>query len=111
MRSERDFINDMPKAKGKEELLKHLKVERLTMRQAVIAKCYDCAGYYQDGKKDCEDPECPIHPFMPYREGGVRKLKAVSDEQRKEAGDRLREARAKRAGFSSGGQQDQCASK
>lgn len=120
MDKEREFIKDMPKAKGKEELLKHLMrgerlteglTTRLTIRRAVIAKCYDCCGYYQDGKKDCEVPECPLHPFMPYREGGIVKLRTVTDEQRKEAGDRLRKARAKRADFSSGGQQDQCASK
>ena len=108
---ERDFIKDMPKAKGKEELLKHLRGKQLTRRQADLAKCYDCCGYYQDGKKDCEDPTCSLHPHMPYREGGIAKLRTVTDEQRKKAGDRLRKARAKQADFSAGGKQNQCASK
>ena len=54
-------------AQGKKELLKHLDGKKLTLRQAVAAKCYDCGGYYQDGKIDCDLISCPLHPFMPYR--------------------------------------------
>ena len=55
-------------ARGKGELLKHLDGNRLTQRQAILAKCYDCMGYYADGKVSCEIPECPLFPFMRYRD-------------------------------------------
>jgi hypothetical protein len=54
--------------KGRSELLKHLDSEPITMRQAILAKCYDCMGYYCDGKIDCRLPACSLYPFMPYRE-------------------------------------------
>ena len=54
-------------AKGKNELDKYLDGKRITFRQACIAKCYDCMGGYTDGKFDCDIADCPIHPFMPYR--------------------------------------------
>jgi hypothetical protein len=56
------------KAKGKGELTKHLKGERLTHKQAIQAKCYNCMGYYADGKYSCGMPDCSLYPFMPYRE-------------------------------------------
>jgi hypothetical protein len=53
-------------AKGRNELRKHLNGGRLTFKQAVLAKCYTCMGFYCDGKSDCAIPECPLYPFMPY---------------------------------------------
>lgn len=55
-------------ARGKRELLRHLMGERLTMKQGILAMCYDCNGYYADGKLDCLVPGCPLYGFMPYRE-------------------------------------------
>jgi len=55
------------KAKGNTELTKHLKGIRLTQRQMILAKCYDCMNGYLDGKVDCKIKECPLYPFMPYR--------------------------------------------
>ena len=54
-------------ARGRKELLKHLSGGRLTQRQAILAKCYDCMGYFTDGKEDCGIPECSLYPFMAYR--------------------------------------------
>ena len=54
-------------AKGKNELIKHLTGKRLTRGQAILAKCYDCMGGFNDGKQDCEITECSLYPFMPYR--------------------------------------------
>lgn len=60
-------------ARGKRELLKHLYGERLTIRQMAIAKCYSCMGYYSDGTgADCEIPECPLYPIMPYQKLGEK---------------------------------------
>jgi hypothetical protein len=55
-------------ARGKQELIRHLKGDRLTMKQAILANCYDCMGGYGDGKTDCRIPGCPLYRFMSYRE-------------------------------------------
>ena len=54
-------------AKGKIELRKHESGQRLTYKDMVLAKCYECCAGYTDGKRDCEIPGCPIYPKMPYR--------------------------------------------
>jgi hypothetical protein len=60
-------------AKGKKEILKHLSGQRLTLKQAVYAKCYDCAGFYADGKQDCKMPHCSLYPFMAYNKNRVKR--------------------------------------
>jgi hypothetical protein len=55
--------------KGNKEYKQYLAGERLTVRQMAIAKCYDCMGYYSDGKEDCQISSCPLYPLMPYRSG------------------------------------------
>lgn len=61
--------NGRQHAKGRKELLAHLEGTQLTQRQMIQAKCYDCTGYYADGKQDCSMPDCPLYPLMPYRKG------------------------------------------
>lgn len=56
------------KARGGKEFKKYLAGGRLTQRQMILAKCYDCIGGYADGKMDCEIKDCPLYPLMPYRE-------------------------------------------
>lgn len=51
---------------GKTYLLKYLKGKLITRQQAISAKCYECMGYYADGKTDCLIPDCPLYPFNPY---------------------------------------------
>ena len=51
-------------ARGQKELLKHLSGQKLTLKQAANAHCYDCAGYYADGKVACNMPHCSLFPFM-----------------------------------------------
>jgi len=84
-----ETIESMPLAKGKQELLNHLNNEKLTLKQAVMAKCYDCSGYYQDGKVACTCKKCSLYPFMPYNPV-KRKMKNLSDEQRKAISDRFK---------------------
>jgi len=63
-------------ARGQKELIKHLSGERLTLKQALHAHCYDCMGFFADGKADCGMKHCPLHPFMAYnqnREKGIIK--------------------------------------
>ena len=54
-------------SRGNTLLKKHLKGERLTQRQAILSKCADCTGYHADGRYDCEMPDCPLYPYMPYK--------------------------------------------
>jgi hypothetical protein len=56
------------KARGGKEFQKHLLGGRLTQRQMILAKCYDCMNGYLDGKIECEIKDCPLYPLMPYRE-------------------------------------------
>jgi hypothetical protein len=62
------LITDIQKhgltARGKKELIKHLQSGRLTPKQAILAKCFDCLGYMVDGRQDCKMPSCSLYPFM-----------------------------------------------
>lgn len=72
------------KAQGKKEIQKYLLGSRLTLRQAVIAKCYDCMCFYADGREDCEMLDCPLYPFMPYGtkpQTPIRKLSKAHKEK------------------------------
>lgn len=60
-------VLNAPHSKGKTNLIKHLKGERLTQRQAIIAKCCDCMAYHIDGRINCNIPTCSLYPFMPYK--------------------------------------------
>ena len=53
-------------AKGQALFIKNLMGERLTANQAGIAYCYDCMGWYADGKEDCKEILCPLYARMPY---------------------------------------------
>ena len=72
VREGREVIHYGIAAVGQAHLLKSLRSERLSASQAIKAKCYDCMGYYEDGKGDCQGPLCPLYPWMPY---GTRKGK------------------------------------
>lgn len=61
-------LDGIPPSSGATQLRRHLAGKRLTQRQAILAKCCDCMGYYVDGRRDCRIPECSLHPLMPYRE-------------------------------------------
>jgi hypothetical protein len=56
-----------PISAGMTQLKRHLNGERLTQREAIHAKCCDCSGYFVDGRYDCENPACPLHPWMAYK--------------------------------------------
>lgn len=82
------------KAKGKKELEKHLNGRRLTERQAILGQCYYCRAYYSDGKLDCETPDCPLYPFMPYRKGEKLVMRRMTMEQKKKIGLNLPQKKA-----------------
>ena len=43
------------------------KPEKPTRAASILAHCWQCLGYYEDGKTDCENVKCPLYPFMPYK--------------------------------------------
>lgn len=73
--------NNGKRAKGKSELLKHLEGHRLTFKQAVNAKCYECMGYCIDGLIDCTLTDCPLYPFMPYNPNRIKRNRRNRVEQ------------------------------
>ena len=62
-----DVVQEWRRSRGKTLMLKHLNGERLTPREAIIAKCADCNAGYIDGLYECEMPDCPLYGYMPYR--------------------------------------------
>lgn len=87
-----------------------------SMKAAILAKCHDCMGCYDDpGNRDCRNPKCPLYFWMPYatlpedrewelyspkKAGLVPKANAVRNmtpEQRQACADRLAAARARKA--------------
>ena len=65
------LLNHAPSSRGKTNLLKYFKGERLTQRQAIIAKCCDCMAYHIDGRIDCRTPHCSLYPWFPYKRGEI----------------------------------------
>lgn len=51
---------------GKKEYIKFLQGEPVNRTAAIKAKCYDCCGFFEDGRVDCQDPTCPLYPYFPY---------------------------------------------
>jgi hypothetical protein len=80
-------------ARGKRELIAFLGGEALTTKESILANCYECTGFYLDGRKDCEAEGRPFHVFMPYRKGGAVKVRKVSEETKA----KMRKARERKA--------------
>jgi len=69
MNDREKYIAGVKKGKlhqGKNELLAFFHGKRLTQKEAILAHCYDCQGFYSDGAEDCLSDICPLRPFMPY---------------------------------------------
>lgn len=83
------------KAKGGKEIKKFLVGEIISTKGAILAKCYDCMGYYGDGTIDCKVVTCPLYLYMPYSEAGPRKTRKVkmSKEKKDELVARIKKAR------------------
>jgi hypothetical protein len=60
-------LDRMPKSGGLTALQKHITGLKLGYPEMIKAMCCLCMGYYIDGRVDCEIPECPLYPKMPYR--------------------------------------------
>lgn len=75
-------ISTCPASGGKNALIKLYGGIPISKREAILAKCCDCSGYYVDGKVDCEVPWCSLYPHMPY--GKMRKKHYIRPERRKQ---------------------------
>jgi len=68
-------------ARGKREYLAFLRGQHLTLKQRLLANCYECTGMYADGREDCGQIEaCVFHVYMPYRNNGAVKERSLSGE-------------------------------
>ena len=76
--------------RGRKELLAHLNGEKTILSEAVRAKCYDCMGYYSDGRQDCSCPLCSLYPFNPYNPNKRKGKSAMTEEQKRQAAERLK---------------------
>jgi hypothetical protein len=54
-------------SRGARLLKRHLRGQKLTLREAVYAKCCECMNWFEDGRRDCEVVRCPLHPWQPYK--------------------------------------------
>jgi len=60
--------HDGLQAIGKAHLLKHIDGGKLSRKEAMQAKCYDCMGYFIDGRADCQIKYCPMFDFRPFKD-------------------------------------------
>lgn len=56
----------MGKLKGQVQYGKFENGGKLTRREAMLAKCYECNGYDESGV-DCEIQACPMYAYHPNR--------------------------------------------
>ena len=65
-------------ARGKREYLAFLRGQHLTMKQRVLANCYQCTGMYTDGREDCE-----VFAVPRYRKAAQRRgIQKICDRRR-----------------------------
>lgn len=50
---------------GRKDLIDYLQGKRLTQRQAIRAKCYDCNGMGE--LSDCDIEDCSLFGYSPYK--------------------------------------------
>lgn len=89
----------------------------MTKKERIEYQCWECMGFYSDGKQDCENTRCPLYEYMPYRKMepeqwfkdlrpravGQQKKKEPTPEQR-ERGRSLQKRKQKRARIAGKGQ-------
>ena len=52
--------------KGQKEYQQFKNGKRLSYKGAVLAKCYECMGFYDGGRQDCCGHSCPLYQYYPY---------------------------------------------
>ena len=90
------LIKDVEKAKvasGKNEYLRYLNGQSISIAQAVKAKCFDCCAYYEDGKVDCGVTDCPLYPWMPFGKAKKERPKKEKTEAQMRALETLKKSK------------------
>ena len=77
-------------SQGRTAYLKYLETGNISLKNAVLAKCYECMGYFADGRKDCEMPDCPLYPYMLYGEKWKNRKKRPFRGKKKNNGSKQR---------------------
>ena len=67
--------------KGQKDYERFLKGEKLTRKQAILANCYECTGFYDSGKRKCLVEGCPLRQYYPY---GIEKPTPLEIKNKKE---------------------------
>lgn len=74
-----DTAESAPLSQGRNFFVNHIKSGSiLTARQAIIANCAHCMGFYADGREDCGSEWCPSYRWMPY--GKIKRNKKQNHE-------------------------------
>lgn len=78
------------------EAIKEMKqCEKLTPLAAIKLKCLDCANYEKSEVKNCTIEDCPLYDFRLGK--NPNRKRTMTEEQKKEAADRMNKARAAKA--------------
>jgi len=64
--------------RGRNDYIRFLKGEKLTLSERILANCYECNGFYADGRADCECDSCPFYEVNPCNPAKVA-FRAPSD--------------------------------
>lgn len=64
---------------GRKEYLEILRGQHSTPRKRILAMCYECSGYYEDGAEDCGNKDCPLYGVMPYRKGRKKDVGVIQE--------------------------------
>lgn len=73
-------VNDFGKhAAGRTEYVQFLEGKLIAIDESIKAMCYSCMGYYADGRIDCQNDDCPLYRYMPYK--GVKEDADVKVEE------------------------------
>lgn len=62
-----DVLKFGRRAIGMVSLQKFVDGNHISRSRAIEAKCYDCQAGYTDGVADCEQSDCPLYEYHPYR--------------------------------------------
>ena len=83
-------------ARGQKEFIAFCEGESISARQAWLAHCYQCMGFYTglEGERDCKNPVCPGYGFMPYSSSKriSRAAKPITEEHK----EKMRRGKAKK---------------
>ena len=73
-------IKKLTSAMGRKEFIMFLNKERMTHKQRILANCYRCMNFYEDGRVDCQVKDCVCYEVMPYRKENIdkRRVRRVS---------------------------------